>query len=89
MHRNEHGDVIDKRFEFINGRKLMYKGIERGLVGFTVILKRPDSSTWINLQSEDEAWDTINNHCENYDKYVEIDKLKGEYLSSKEGNWGL
>ena len=29
----------------------------------------------------DEAIDTINNHCKNYDKMVEIDKLTDKYCS--------
>ena len=88
MKRNEYGDVTDERFEFINGRKNLYTEIERGIVGYTIILRRPHSSTYIHLESEDEAWDTINNHCDNYNKFVKQDESLGKYLSSNEGSWG-
>ncbi len=89
MQRNKHGDVKDKRFEFYNGRKGLYSETERGeFVGYTVVLKSPHQSTYINLKNLDEAWDTINHHCENYDKIVAVDELRGAYLSSEQGKWG-
>ena len=87
--RNEFGDVIDYRFEFINGDKRMYKDVERGpFVGYTIILKRPHSSTMINLKDQDEAWDTINSHIEKYEDYVKQDESLANYLTSEEGKWG-
>ena len=89
MQRNKYGDVTDKRFEFYNGRKGLYSEIERGkFVGYTIVLKSPHQSTYINLRNYDEAWDTINHHCDNYDKIVAMDKLRGAYLSSEESKWG-
>ena len=81
--RNEFGDVEDNRFTFVNGFTSMYTGIERGeFVGYTVILKRPNKKTWLLLESEDEAWNTINNHVENYDRYCEQDKAESLYCSN-------
>ena len=89
MQRNKYGDVKDKRFKFYNGRKYLYSEVERGkFVGYTVVLKSPHQDTYINLKNLNEAWDTINNHCEKYDKIVAMDKLRSDYLSSDEGKWG-
>lgn len=89
MQRNEHGDITDKRFEFYNGRKGLYSETKRGkFVGYTVVLKSPHQSTYVHFKDINEAWDTINNHCENYDKIVAVDKLRGAYLSSNKGKWG-
>lgn len=87
--RNEHGDVWDHRFKLIDGFQTLYSDVRRGeFEGFTVVLHRPHSSTWIHLQDEDEAMDLIENHCENYDRFVEEDESLGNYLSSEEGKWG-
>ena len=87
--RNEFGDVIDYRFEFINGKKGLYSDVERGVfAGFTIILKQPNHNTYVFLNYEDECWDTINNHIENYDKLVAMDEKRSNYLASEEGKWG-
>ena len=87
--RNEFGDVLDYRFEFINGKKPYLGDIERGVfAGFTIILKSLHQSTYVFLNYEEEAWDTINNHIENYDKIVAMDKIRSDYLASDEGAWG-
>ena len=89
MQRNEHGDITDKRFEFYNGKKAYLGETKRGkFIGYTVVLKSPHQSTYVNFKDINEAWDTINNHCENYDKIVAIDELRGAYLSSDQGKWG-
>lgn len=89
LNRNEHGDVWDHRFEFIDGFKAMYTEVRRGeFEGFTVILHRPSGSTWIHLEDEDEAMDLIENHCDAYDHFVATDNRTAEYLSSPEGAWG-
>ena len=93
VERNEHGDIkwIEDGLvwaEFINGRALMYKGIERGLVGYTIKLRNHMSITWVNLQSQDEALDTINNHLNELDDIKELKKLTDDYLSSEQGKWG-
>ena len=89
MQRNEHGDITDKRFEFYNGRKGLYSEVERGkFIGYTVALKSPHQSSYVHFKDINEAWDTINNHCENYDKIVAVDELRGAYLSSNKGKWG-
>ena len=87
--RDENGDVKDYRFEFINGFKALYSDVKRGpFEGYTIVLKRPHSSTMINLKDQDEAWDTINNHIEKYEEYVIQDESLANYLTSKEGAWG-
>ena len=88
MQINKHGDVTDKRFEFYNGIKHMYSTADRGeYVGYTVILKTPHQSSYINFNDHSEAWDTISNHCANYDKIAAIDDLRANYLASDEGKW--
>lgn len=72
MKINKHGDVTDKRFEFYNGIKHRYTTADRGeFAGYTVILKTPRQSTYINFNDHSEAWDTISNHCANYNKLQE------------------
>ena len=94
VERNSHDDlkyfINDKLVaELRNGRQGLYSAIERGeFVGYTMILKRPHSSTWVHISDKNEALDTINNHIENYDKYVKQDEALGRYLSSDEGAWG-
>lgn len=86
---NEFGDAKDHRFEFINGFKALYSDVRRGeFEKYTIILKRPHSSTYIHLEDEGEAWDTINNHLDNYDSYVIQDERLAQYLTSEEGKWG-
>ena len=87
--RNEFGDVIDYRFEFIKGDKRLYGNyIDRTEFAVTVILKSEDRCSYINGLTESEAWDTINNHVENYDKIIASDKRRSDYLMSDEGAWG-
>lgn len=89
MQRNEHGDVTDKRFEFYNGRKYLYSEVERGkFIGYTVVLKSPHQSSYVIFKDINEAWDTINNHCENYAKTVAVDNLRADFLTSEKGKWG-
>ena len=83
------GDIIDYRFEFINGNKPMYGDVKRGpFEGYTIVLKRPHSSTHIHLEDREEAIDTIKNHIANYDEYVKQDEELAKYLTSDEGAWG-
>ena len=88
----EHNDVIDPggRFEFYAGSRDYFTGeVDRSpFVGYTIILHRPFSSTTVQIMDFAEAWETIENHCENYLKYCEIDNAIGDYLSSDEGRWG-
>ena len=93
VERNEFGDIkwIEDDIvwaEFVNGRHYMYKPIERGLVGYTIKLRNHMSTTWINLQSQDESFDTINNHLENLDDIKKLKKLTDDYLGSDAGAWG-
>jgi hypothetical protein len=88
MQRNKHGDVTDKRFEFYKGRKHMYSKVERGeFVGYTVILKTPHQSSYVNFNNYNEAWNTIINHCANYDKIAAVDNIRANYFTSDEGKW--
>ena len=88
----KYNDVIDPdgRYEFYDGRKDYYSDeVERGpFIGCTIVLHRPFQSTTVHLMDVKEAWETIDNHCENYLKYCQIDNAIGDYLSSDEGRWG-
>ena len=94
VERNEHGDIKwiinDEVFAtFINGRKPLYSKIERGeFVGYTIILRNEMGTTWIDLESKEEALETINNHIEKYDQIKERSESIAKYLTSDEGAWG-
>ena len=77
-------DYENKMVKFQTGS---YNGLGEKMhgLGFTVTLKRPSSHTQILFDEYDEAIDTINNHCKEYDKMVEIDKLTDKYCS--ENSW--
>ncbi len=82
-------DIYDERYTFIDGHKPFYGDVKRGpFEGYTVILKQPSKSTHIHFENYYEAMDTIENHCDNYDKLVKMDNATAEYLSSEEGAWG-
>ncbi len=84
LKRNEMGDIYDslERFEFINGKKGVIGPVERGeFVGYTIILKTLHKNTYVHLISYEEAWDTIDNHCENYNKLTDQDRLRGQYMN--------
>ena len=70
------------------GHKSIYKH-DKDAGGITMILKRPDMSTYVHMANLEEVVDTIMNHEDNFADYVEIDKMKAEYLSSPEGRWGV
>ena len=93
VERNDEGDIKwiingEVFAEFINGRKRMYGGIERGFVGYTIILKNEMGTTWVDLEDKDEALDTINNHIGRYDTIKKQAKAISDYLTSDEGAWG-
>ena len=86
--RNEFGDVADYRFDLYNGYKAPYGDhVSRGeFEGYTVILKRPHSTTHLNINNKDEAWETVNNHVENYEKFVKQDADLALFLTKDEND---
>lgn len=79
--------IKDYENEMVKFQLGTYGGLGNKLhdMGYTVTLKRPFSHTQINFEDFGEAMDTIDNHVENYNKYVEIDKGIDKYCS--ENSW--
>ena len=82
------GFTNDERYAYYEGSFGLYSGHDPNGGGYTIVLKRPKMHTIVRLASYQEAMETIENHCENYDRFVAEDQALGEYLTSDRGAWG-
>ncbi len=77
-----------KVWSIYQGRKSVLGPQDREAGGITMVLHRPNNSTFVHMSDLDEVRMTLLNHEDHFEVYCQNDKALGDYLSSDEGAWG-